>query len=103
MVRQNHPVGELQEAQLAIVMAEEREASMAYLALKPETLRTVGESVVALSVHDKTLLVDFRAETVSGLRALINSYLRWVTMISRTLEVVDADRSGSESVHESQT
>ncbi len=103
MVRQNVPVGELQEAQLAIAMAEESKASIAYLALRPETLRTIGESEVALSVHDKTLLVDFRAETVSGLRALINSYLRWVTMIGRTLEVVDAERNGSESVHESQT
>lgn len=100
MVRQSVLVDERQKAQLAIVMAEEREASMTYLALKPETLRTVGESEVALSVHDKTLLVDFRAETVSGLRALINSYLRWVTMISRTLEVVDAEENGSVPVHE---
>jgi tRNA threonylcarbamoyladenosine modification (KEOPS) complex Pcc1 subunit len=101
MVRQSVLVGEQQEAQLAIVMAEEREASMTCLALKPETLRAIGESEVALSVHGKTLLVDFRAETVSGLRALINSYLRWVTMVSRTLEVVDAERNGPVPAHES--
>jgi tRNA threonylcarbamoyladenosine modification (KEOPS) complex Pcc1 subunit len=100
MVRQSVLVGEQQEAQLAIVMAEEREASMTYLALKPETLRAIGESEVALSVHDKTLLVDFTAETISRLRALINSYLRWVTMISRTLEVVDSGRRGSVPSHE---
>jgi tRNA threonylcarbamoyladenosine modification (KEOPS) complex Pcc1 subunit len=73
---------------------------MTYMALRPETLRTGRESEVMLSVHDKTLLVDFTAETISGLRALINSYLRWVTMISRTLEVVDIGRSRSAPSHE---
>jgi tRNA threonylcarbamoyladenosine modification (KEOPS) complex Pcc1 subunit len=95
MVRQDILASERQEAQLAIVMSEEKEASTTYVALRPETLRTGRESEVMLSVHDKTLLVDFRAETISGLRALINSYLRWITMVSRTLEVVDSGRSGS--------
>jgi tRNA threonylcarbamoyladenosine modification (KEOPS) complex Pcc1 subunit len=81
-------------------MSEEKEASTTYVALRPETLRTGRESEVMLSVHDKTLLVHFRAETISGLRALINSYLRWITMISRTLEVVDSGRSGSIPSHE---
>ncbi len=100
MVRQDIPASERQEAQLAIVMSEEREALMTYVALRPETLRTGRESEVMLSVHDKTLLVDFTAETISRLRALINSYLRWVTMISRTLEVVDSGRRGSVPSHE---
>ncbi len=100
MVRQDISASERQEAQLAIVMSEEKEASTTYMALRPETLRTGRESEVMLSVHDKTLLVDFRAETISGLRALINSYLRWITMISRTLEVVDSGRSGSIPSHE---
>ncbi len=100
MVRQDVLATEQQEAQLAIIMSEEREALMTYVALRPETLREAKESEVVLSVHAKTLLIDFKADTVSGLRALINSYLRWMTMINRTLEVVDSGRSGSVPLHE---
>ena len=76
-----------------VAMPEEREALVISAALKPETLRTARESEVMISVRDKTLLVDFRAETISGLRALVNGYIRWIAMIERTLEVVDNRKS----------
>ncbi len=77
------------EAQLIVVLSEIRKAKTAHLALKPEIVRTVQGSEIELQLHDNALTISFKADSLARLRAILNTYLRWLTMVNKTLDIID--------------
>jgi len=58
-------------------------------ALLPETKKpTTSRSKVSLESEGKKLTIRIEAEDTSAFRATLNSYLRWVTLVKETYEVV---------------
>jgi tRNA threonylcarbamoyladenosine modification (KEOPS) complex Pcc1 subunit len=81
------------EAQL-IISGAERRMEAAYKAMRPETLRKNQGARTVLSIRDGTLAISFEADTIPSLRALVNSYLRWLFVIEKTLDIVE-NKSGN--------
>jgi len=77
------------EAQLVLVGRGERRILTAYEAMSPEAVKTTRGASVALSLRDGTLFLNFEANTVPALRALVNSYLRWLSMIEDVLDMLE--------------
>jgi len=77
------------EAALALTGRGERRIIAAYKALSPEATRTTRGASVALSIGDGTLFLRFGADTIPALRALVNSYLRWLSMIEEILDIME--------------
>ncbi|MCJ7632205.1 CTAG/PCC1 family protein [Candidatus Bathyarchaeota archaeon] len=76
------------EAQL-IISGSDRRMEASYKAMRPETLRKTQGICTVLSMRDGALLISFEADTIPSLRALVNSYLRWLFMIEKTLDIVE--------------
>jgi len=81
-------------ARLALAGRGKRRLLAAYEAMSPEALRTARGASVTLSMRGGTLFLHFEADTVPALRALVNSYLRWLSMIEETLNVVEHRSDG---------
>jgi tRNA threonylcarbamoyladenosine modification (KEOPS) complex Pcc1 subunit len=61
-------------------------AKKLYKAILPEVSTTKSKaSKVSIHLKDGTLHMEIEAATVAGVRALLNSYIRWITT---SLEVV---------------
>lgn len=81
------------KAQL-IISGAERRTEAAYKSMRPETLRKTQRTRTVLSMRDGALLISFEAYTIPSLRALVNSYLRWLFIIEKTLDIVE-NKSGN--------
>ncbi len=79
------------EAELALVGRGERRVVAAYEAMSPEAAKAAQGTKVDLSIRDGTLFLHFQADTVPSLRALVNSYLRWLFMIEEVLNLVEKE------------
>lgn len=61
-------------------------AGVVFRSLEPETRVLVGwRSRVRIGVRGRVLVLRFEAEDTSALRAVLNSYLRWVAMLVKAL------------------
>ncbi|MEM2214513.1 MAG: KEOPS complex subunit Pcc1 [Candidatus Nezhaarchaeales archaeon] len=60
-----------------------------FLALKPESEEKGKGFSVELSMEGEKLIIRLSAKSLSRLRAVINSYLRWIKSI---LEVIEGDK-----------
>jgi tRNA threonylcarbamoyladenosine modification (KEOPS) complex Pcc1 subunit len=70
------------------------EAAIVFKAFQPEVAasRGIGSSV-QMNVADNLVTLCFSARSTATLRALLNSYLRWVMMIDEVTAVLNATRS----------
>jgi tRNA threonylcarbamoyladenosine modification (KEOPS) complex Pcc1 subunit len=60
-------------------------------ALKPETEKPLtSRSRVQLGGEGKVLTLVFEARDTSALRAVINSYLRWIALVNDTWSVMES-------------
>jgi len=84
-------MAEEHEAQLIFRGSAERRTAAAYKALSSEAARTIEGTSVSISMRDGALFLSFKADSVPALRALMNSYLRWLVMIERALDVVEGE------------
>ena len=82
-------------AQIVFVEHGNRRGDAVLNALKPETLKTPGNANVAISRVAGGLLLCFQAHTIPGLRALVNSYLRWLSMIDQVLDFLEGSGDAS--------
>jgi len=57
-----------------------------YAAMSPEAVKGAG---VTISMRGGSLFLHFEADTVPALRALVNSYLRWLSMIEKALDIME--------------
>jgi len=58
-------------------------------ALRPESMAAIPRTSIRLDRHEEEISLDIESIDLNGLRAAINSYLRWMDMASRI-----AERSG---------
>ena len=79
------------EADLALVGRGGRRAVTVYEAMSPEAAKATEGTKVDLSMRDGTLFLHFQADTVPALRALVNSYLRWLFMIEEVINIVEKE------------
>jgi tRNA threonylcarbamoyladenosine modification (KEOPS) complex Pcc1 subunit len=64
-------------------------ATLISTALQPETaVSRASGSYVQIRTQDNLLSLGFYAQSTATIRALINSYLRWITMIHEALSAV---------------
>lgn len=72
------------------VKARRRDLSRTFfLAFKPESEEKGKGFSVELSIEEEKLIIRLNAKSLSRLRAVINSYLRWIKAI---LEVIEGDK-----------
>lgn len=55
-----------------------------YCSLKPEL-----DAKTQITVEDNVITLSFKANTIATLRALTNSYLRWISTIRKTIDVLN--------------
>lgn len=74
-------------SQLKVDLDDEKKAETLYLALLPEA-KTAKPGVAKVSIRREGtfLVLDIEASSVAALRALLNSYIRW---LSTSLEVME--------------
>jgi tRNA threonylcarbamoyladenosine modification (KEOPS) complex Pcc1 subunit len=82
-------MAKMHEAQVVLVGRSERRVVAAYEAISPEATKMTGGMRVAPSMRDGTLFLHFEADTIPALRALVNSYLRWLSMIEDVLDMIE--------------
>lgn len=61
-------------------------------ALKPETKTSSSRSRVKVEGKGSSLTLNFEATGTSALRAAVNSYLRWISLISDACSALDSLR-----------
>ena len=66
------------------------DADIVYEALRPETGRDVPKARVSMHVARNRLTLTIDSEDTSGLRAAVNSYLRWADVAARVRREVTA-------------
>ena len=77
------------EADLVLAGRGKRRVVAAYNAMSPEALRATRGARVDVSIRAGALFLHFESDTVPALRALVNSYLRWLSMIEEVLDIVE--------------
>lgn len=91
-MRKNHVKST--RAEIAIELGSRRRVGAVYLALKPETKRSIGpRSRVKISREGRTLRLTVSAKDANALRAALNSYLRWVSGSLDLIRVVNHPES----------
>ncbi|MFH0896760.1 MAG: KEOPS complex subunit Pcc1 [Candidatus Bathyarchaeota archaeon] len=73
------------EATIRIGLSSSNLAVTIYRALKPEL-----DAKAQMTVEDGIVTLNLEASTVSTLRALTNSYLRWIATICNTIDTVNS-------------
>lgn len=85
-------------AQIVFVEPGKRRGDAVLRALNPETMKTPGNTEVNISRTAGGLVLRFQAHTVPSLRALMNSYLRWLSMMDQVLEILEDSEHTPEPV-----
>ncbi|HID19233.1 TPA: hypothetical protein EYP27_06815 [Candidatus Bathyarchaeota archaeon] len=79
------------EVEVKFTFPDRRKAETVFAALKPEVYAArVFKSRVQVRLKDRTLILAFRAPTISSLRASINSFCRWVSQLQKVLELAES-------------
>ncbi len=74
---------------MCISIPSRKKAQSVYAALYPETRATFGpRSNVSIKLCGERLFVTLLAEDTTALRAIINSYLRWIASCLDTMNSI---------------
>ena len=74
---------------ITVHMPSSEVANLISQALQPETaVSRASGSRVQIRVQDNLLSLGFYAQSTATIRALINSYLRWIMMIHEAITAV---------------
>ena len=90
LMKQVHRLGA--SASIQIEIRDSSIASAVRAALLPEiTSYKSTRTEVSLDLRDEGLLLEVRSDGVSSLRAVLNSYLRWVLCAVETIAILSED------------
>jgi tRNA threonylcarbamoyladenosine modification (KEOPS) complex Pcc1 subunit len=78
-----------------IVRGKEHELSTLFSALKPECEDRGTSFSAEIFIDGEKLIIKLSAKSLSRLRAVMNSYLRWIKSISEVIESGDMDASAN--------
>ena len=71
-------------ASITIIFPNRQFCQLVYNVLLPETLTPPSERRVAsVDVKGNLLLLFIKADSIAGLRALLNAYIRWIHLASQ--------------------
>ncbi len=81
------------EAKFKLDVGSEDLAEVIFRALEPEVESQPSPRVtVRLDLDGRFILVELKADSTAALRAAVNSYLRWISAVSRSLREVSSLR-----------
>ena len=81
------------EAKFRLDLNSKDLAQVVFKALKPEVESQPSPRVVVdLKLDGRFIIIELKADSTAALRAAVNSYLRWVSAISRSLSEVSSLR-----------
>jgi tRNA threonylcarbamoyladenosine modification (KEOPS) complex Pcc1 subunit len=69
-----------------IIRGEGRELNVLFSALKPECEDKGKGFSAEITIDGEKLIIKLSARSLSRLRAVLNSYLRWIKSISETIK-----------------
>ncbi|MEX0568295.1 MAG: KEOPS complex subunit Pcc1 [Candidatus Njordarchaeota archaeon] len=76
--------------EICIEFGDERHCNIFFKALKPETINPPSyRSNVKIIAEDGSLKIEICSKDLVSLRAAINSYLRWISLILATIEEIE--------------
>lgn len=77
------------QAIIRLSFSSEKQLKVVLEALKPETTSpSTRRSKVQMKGEGNSLTLNFKARDTSALRAVVNSYLRWILLTKTVLESV---------------
>jgi tRNA threonylcarbamoyladenosine modification (KEOPS) complex Pcc1 subunit len=74
---------------LSIKVSEEHSKAI-LIALSPEIASSMGRAKVSLSPDRILLKFTFSADSIASLRAMVNTYVRWVIVIDKVLKLLQS-------------
>jgi KEOPS complex subunit Pcc1 len=78
-------------ATIGIELPSEEQAKIVMRALRPEAESSpTRRSEVEIGLDGRKILLHFKAEDTTALRASVNSYTRWVKLIQDTLSKAES-------------
>jgi len=81
------------ETKLELEFPSQREAEIVLMAIEPEITDSPSErTVTQIDCHHNLLRVNIKAQDSPSLRAALNSYLRWIILSQKVLELNDKDK-----------
>jgi len=81
------------ETQFELEFPSQREAEIVLMAIEPEITDSPSErTVTQIDCHHNLLRVNIKAQDSPSLRAALNSYLRWIILSQKVLELNDKDK-----------
>ncbi|MCS7140043.1 MAG: KEOPS complex subunit Pcc1 [Candidatus Nezhaarchaeota archaeon] len=72
-------------AKIEIILKDRRLSRVFYLALRPEVKDKAKGYNVEMLLENEKLIVKFNAKSLSRLRAILNSYMRWIKSIQEVI------------------
>lgn len=69
--------------QKAVLEFQHPRADVIERALRPESEDTISKMSIRISKEGDRVTLDIESQDINGLRAAINSYLRWIDMTIR--------------------
>ena len=79
------------QATVHLKFASEKNLDVVLKALTPETAKsTTSRSHVTVGSMDDALTLEFEARDTSALRAVVNSYLHWISLSMNTLTKLES-------------
>jgi tRNA threonylcarbamoyladenosine modification (KEOPS) complex Pcc1 subunit len=79
------------QAVIRIKFASEKNSAVVLKALSPEAAKAATlRSRVKISDAGSVLILEFEAKDTSALRAIVNSYLHWILLVSDTFSRLES-------------
>lgn len=67
---------------MEIELSDEKECRVVYLSIKPEVKSVISKDTsIDMSIRGKRLVIYIRSDSISKLRAAVNSYGRWIALV----------------------
>ncbi|HUW43086.1 MAG TPA: KEOPS complex subunit Pcc1 [Thermoplasmata archaeon] len=70
----------------ATIVLEHPKATVIEKTIRPESAVEIPRTSVMISRHEDKVKIDIESGDVNGLRAAVNSYLRWMEMAAKISE-----------------
>ncbi len=79
-----------QKATIRLDLGSTKMTNTVFRALKPESLSAQKSGAkIQIEVEASTLILSFEAQSKSRLRAIINSYLRWIILLKQLSSILN--------------
>jgi tRNA threonylcarbamoyladenosine modification (KEOPS) complex Pcc1 subunit len=64
------------------------EARVISESINPEIKKNIPNTIINVSIFEKTLFMDIKAKNINSIRAACNSYLRWINTAFAVIKTI---------------